>query len=82
MDKESIKKLTKEKNINEYYKKKVLNDPSIRAILNERSKASYRKKKEEKVDGILKKRGRPLKQPSEKLPRKPRGRPIAIKPSA
>ena len=48
--------------------------------MNERSKASYHKKKEqEKLDGIIKKKGRPPKLPTEKQPEKRKvGRPIKI----
>ena len=80
MDKENIKKQKANERVKQIYKKKVLNDPNFRAILNERSKASYHKKKEqEKLDGIIKKKGRPPKLPTEKQPEKRKvGRPIKI----
>jgi hypothetical protein len=58
-----------------YYKKRVLNNPSIRAELNERSKLSYHKNKVIKENP--KPRGR-KKVVKEKQPPKPRGRKIAI----
>jgi hypothetical protein len=80
MDSKNTKKQIINEKVKQLYKKKVLNDPSIRAVLNERSKKSYHKKKQqEKEEGIIKKRGRPSKLPTEKQPARPRGRPIAIK---
>ena len=85
MDKEQKQKIKKQiasERVKQIYKRKVIENPDIRKLLNERSKASYSKKKEkERLDGVIKKRGRPPKPSTEKQPAKPRGRPIAIKPS-
>ncbi len=84
MDSKNTKKQIINEKVKQLYKKKVIENPEIRKLLNERSKASYKKKKEqEKLEGVIKnKRGRPpSKNVTEKKPAKPRGRPIAIKPS-
>jgi hypothetical protein len=80
-DNKRIKKQIASERVKQIYKKKVLEIPEIRKVLNERSKASYRKRKEkEKQDGIIKKVGRPKKPPTEKQTPNQRGRPITIKP--
>jgi hypothetical protein len=82
MDSKNTKKQIMNEKVKQLYKKKVIENPEIRKLLNERSKASYKKKKEqEKLEGVIKKRGRPSKPPTEKKPAKPRGRPVTIKPS-
>jgi hypothetical protein len=83
MDNKNTKKQIINEKVKQNHKKKVIENPEIRKVLNERSKASYKKKKEqEKLEGVVKnKRGRPPKQPTEKKPAKPRGRPVTIKPS-
>jgi hypothetical protein len=69
----------------ELYRKNVIKNPEIRKMLNERSKMTYyRKKEQEKLDGIVKnKRGRPKRQVTkvEVKQQKPRGRPRSILPS-
>jgi hypothetical protein len=76
--KEIISEKAKQKYIN-----KIKVNPEIRKTLNEKSKASYHKiKQQDKDNGIIKnKRGRPKKIVDEPLGKKERGRPVTIKPS-
>jgi hypothetical protein len=79
--KDELRKYVAEQN-KARYRKNVAENPDIRQMLNERSKETYYKKKEqEKLDGIIKnKRGRPKRQLTkvEVKPKKPRGRPRSI----
>ena len=61
----------------EYYKKKVLANPDVRKILNEKSKESYHRNKD-KDNKVKKPRGRPRKPAVGQPPKRKVGRPVKI----